>query len=128
MKDREGFISESRKEADLSLIKKYLTMLDEVSLNLDEKNRRRLIKNLENLMYTCDRSDLDSNIARKIRRKDGLSLDQLGEKLGCSKQTLSFYENGRIPDIRKIENGHSGKARKYLEYLRDRGGYNPYNL
>lgn len=128
MKDREGFISESRKEVDISLIKKYLTRLDEVSLNLDERKRRRLIQNLENLMYVCDQEDFDSKAARKIRKDSGLSLVQLGEQIGCSKQLLSYYEQGKIPDIRKIKNGHYENTRKYLEFLRDRGEYNPYHI
>ena len=39
---------------------------------------------------------------RELREEKGLYQDQLGDSIGVSKQTISFYESGRrVPDRTK---------------------------
>ena len=44
------------------------------------------------------------NVFRQLRNRDNLSQQELGDKLGIAKSTISMYENGnREPDLETLE-------------------------
>lgn len=42
------------------------------------------------------------DILRELRKQKHLSQEELGKKIGTTKQTISRYESGRTPDIETI--------------------------